>query len=154
LWRCEDYPRLLSAILPPGHEFAEDGWLKKPLRKVRMRAILETRQRSGVFRAAMLGFAPLDTLCGLKMRARYSPEKTKHESYNVQLSRDTETGVVVSEKWSLEGAPQFERVVRRDRETGEITSEKFRAGGLKLTKQYGPQRKPKKRAAPSEEARP
>ena len=81
------------------------------------------------------------------MRARYSKEHTKQQRYEVSISRDTETGVVVAETWWREGAPQFERRVRRDRITGEITSERFRTGALKLTREYGPQRKAKKPAA-------
>ncbi len=77
------------------------------------------------------------------MRARYVPEVTKHQTYTVDIAHDCETGVVVRERWSREGAPKFERLVIRDRLTGRVTSEKFRAGALRMTRQYGPQRKPK-----------
>lgn len=75
------------------------------------------------------------------MRPRISKELTRVETYSVTISRDCETGVVVSESWYREGAPKFERRVKRDRITGEVTSERFRAGALKTTQQYGPQLK-------------
>jgi hypothetical protein len=79
--------------------------------------------------------------------------KTVFEKYQVLLARDTETGVVVGENWFKEGAPRGERYIRRDWETGEITSERFRAGGLKTTQQYGPQRQPKVPGAPKAQKR-
>ena len=75
--------------------------------------------------------------------SRVREKKTVFEKYHVLLARDTETGVVVDERWYKEGAPQGERYVRRDWKNGEITSERFRDGGLKTTQQYGPQRKPR-----------
>ncbi len=67
----------------------------------------------------------------------------QNEFYHVWITRDTETGVVVSESWRRAEngvCSDLERCVYRDRNTGAVTEEYFgRDDGLMATREYGPQ---------------